>query len=293
MIIGAASHRTLFTAYNAAFQRGFKGVDLVWPKLAEAVKSTTAEEKYPFLGDPPSIREWKGGRHHKPLELKEYSLENKDYEASVVVPVKYIEDDRYGVFTPRFQALGRRVAQFPDRLLFSILAAGFTELCYDGQPYFDDEHPNGRAGVTSNMQAGSGNPWFLFDTEAGMKPLIYQERKPFNLVSKDQPTDEGVYENNEARYGVDGRAAAGYGWWQCAFGSKATLDYASFNAAYKAQAAMVDDEGEPLGIMPRLLVVGPSNREKALEVIKRDRLDNGESNINRDAVEVLLTPWLP
>ncbi|HEJ9874075.1 TPA: Mu-like prophage major head subunit gpT family protein, partial [Pseudomonas aeruginosa] len=47
-----------------------------------------------------------------------------------------------------------------------------------------------------------------------------------------------------------------------------------------------------LGIRPKLLVVPPSLRSQALEVVKAERNAAGATNINRDVVDVLVTPWL-
>ena len=66
-----------------------------------------------------------------------------------------------------------------------------------------------------------------------------------------KPDDEGVFTRAEYRYGTDGRCNVGVGFWQMAFGSKATLDAANFNAAYAAMGAFKDEAGEPLGVMPR------------------------------------------
>ncbi|MCP5016241.1 MAG: hypothetical protein GY938_13360, partial [Ketobacter sp.] len=47
-----------------------------------------------------------------------------------------------------------------------------------------------------------------------------------------------------------------------------------------------------LGVMPKLLVCGPSNRDAALEVVKAERKANGATNTNRNVVDVLVTPYL-
>ena len=96
----------------------------------------------------------------------------------------------------------------------------------------------------------------------------------------------------EFLYGVDGRMNVGYGFHQMAYGSKATLDGTSFNAAFAAMMGQKKKSGQPLGIKPNLLVVGAANRAAALEVVKAERKADGATNINRDAVDVLVTEWL-
>lgn len=59
-------------------------------------------------------------------------------------------------------------------------------------------------------------------------------------------------------HGVDGRANAGYGLWQLAFGSKAELMPANYEAPRAAMMAFKGDEGRPLNIRPNVLVAPPS-----------------------------------
>ena len=64
--------------------------------------------------------------------------------------------------------------------------------------------------------------WFLLDTTKPIKPLIYQQRKAAEFVSKDNPNDDNVFFNKEFVYGVDCRDNVGYGLWQLAYGSDGT-----------------------------------------------------------------------
>ncbi|EGK71980.1 Mu-like prophage FluMu major head subunit [Methyloversatilis universalis FAM5] len=283
--------RNLFTGFKAAFKKGFDGVAPQWDQIATRVPSTTSQEDYAWLGDMPAIREWVGDRVVRGLAESGYTIKNKSYELTVGVKRDKIEDDQYGIYTPLMQDMGQRVRQFPDKLVFGLLKDGFTTLCYDGQYFFDNDHPVGQ-GVVSNVQAGAGNPWFLLDTRHSLKPLIYQERKPFEFIPMVKPDDEMVFTRAEYRYGTDGRCNVGYGFWQMAFASKAALDATNFNAGYAAMGAFKDEAGEPLGVLPNLLVCGPSNREAALTVVKAERNANGATNINRDVVDVLVVPWL-
>jgi phage major head subunit gpT-like protein len=289
--VDATVLRNLYTGFKAAFLRGFDGVAPQWDQIATRVPSTTSQEDYAWLGDMPAIREWVGDRVVRGLSESGYTIKNKTFELTVGVKRDKIDDDQYGIYTPMMQDMGQRVRQFPDKLVFGLLKDGFAALCYDGQYFFDTDHPVGQ-GVVSNVQAGAGNPWFLVDTSHSLKPLIYQERRPFSFVPMTKPDDEGVFTRAEYRYGTDGRCNVGFGFWQMAFGSKATLDATNFNAAYAAMGAFKDEAGEPLGVRARVLVYGPSNRSAALEVIKAERDAFGATNTNKDAVALLEVPWL-
>lgn len=283
--------RNLFTGFKAAFKNGFGGAQPIWDQVATRVPSTTSQEDYAWLGDMPAIREWVGDRVVRGLAESGYTIRNKSYELTIGVKREKIEDDQYGIYTPIMQEMGQSVRQFPDKLVFGLLKDGFSTLCYDGQYFFDTDHPVG-GGTVSNMQAGAGNPWFLLDTSRSLKPLIYQERRPFEFIPMVKPDDEMVFTRAEYRYGTDGRCNVGYGFWQMAFGSKATLDASNFNAAYAAMGGFKDESGQPLGVRARVLVYGPTNRSAALEVIKADRDAFGATNTNKDAVALLEVPWL-
>lgn len=297
MILNAANLKTLNIAFNAAFKSAFAGAETMWPKVATQVPSTTGSEEYGWLGQFPRMREWLGSRVAQSITTHGYTIKNKTFESTVKVPREAIEDDQYGLYTPMISELGSSAAQHPDEMIFSLLQNGFSTTCYDGQNFFDADHPvldaSGNPQSVSNSGGGTGNPWFMLDTSRSIKPLILQMRRPAQFVAKDKPSDDNVFEDNELRYGVDGRWNAGFGFWQMAYGSQQTLDTTAFNAAYAGMAGLNGDYGKPLGIRPKLLVVGASNRASALNIVAVQRNAAGADNINYQAVDVLIVPWLP
>jgi phage major head subunit gpT-like protein len=296
MIINKAGLSGLFVAIKTAFTKGLKDTTTYWQKVATLVPSTTKEEKYTWLGQFPRMREWLGDRQIKNLAAHDYSIKNKKFESSVAIPRDDLDDDSYGVFTPMYEEMGFSAATHPDELVFALLAQGFAKPCYDGQSFFDTDHPVGNEDTgessVSNMQAGADFPWFLLDVNRPLKPIIFQRRRDYAIKAMTKDDDENVFMRDEYRYGVDARVNAGFGLWQLAFGSKATLNADNFDAAIASMMALKSDEGRPLGVNPSLLVVGSSNRAKAKAVIEKENLANGESNTNYKAVEILVVPWL-
>lgn len=61
--------------------------------------------------------------------------------------------------------------------------------------------------------------WYLLDTKKPVKPFIYQERKAPVFVQQDDPQTDAVFMRKKFKYGAEARAAAGYGFWQLAYGS--------------------------------------------------------------------------
>lgn len=299
MIINEQSLSILYIGVKAAFQQGFDGVEPVWPSIATKVSSTTREEHYAWLGQFPRLREWVGDRVIQNLRAYSYTIKNRKFESTIQVLRENIEDDTYGLFAPMFRDMGGAAAVHPDELLFELLASGFTEKCYDGMPFFSENHPTGvnLGSVASNCQkAAEGEekaPWYLLDTSRSIKPFIYQDRRPYELNQMVDPSSPNVFMRSEYLYGIDARANMGFGFWQQAFGSNLELTAENFNAAYTAMTGLKSDEGRTLGIKPKILLCGMSNREKAFYIAKADRLADNVPNPNYQVVDVIVTPYLP
>lgn len=189
MIINQANLGRLFTGYSAAFQRGLGQADPQWQRLATRVPSTTREEKYAWLGQTPNLREWIGDRVIKSIEAHDYSIKNKSWESTIEVGRDDIEDDTFGVYSPLFEEMGRSTAAHPNQLVFNLLSQGFATSCYDGQYFFDTDHPvldeNGATISVSNTGGGSGDAWFLIDDKAGRGRKVTIPARPYLGVNAD------------------------------------------------------------------------------------------------------------
>jgi phage major head subunit gpT-like protein len=291
MIINQANLSNLFIGFKAAFQGAFDGIEPTWQQLATQVSSTTRTEKYAWLGQWPMLREWIGDRQVKNLETHDYSIKNRKFEVTVSVGRDDIEDDQFGVYAPMFAEMGRAAATHPDELVYGLLLNGFEEKCYDGQPFFDSDHPVGNTTV-SNVQHGNGKPWFLLDNARSLKPLIYQKRKEYSFVPRVKEDDDNVFFRNEYIYGVDGRSNVGFGFWHMAFASKGQLNLDNFVAARAAMSKLRSPEGRILAIRPKLLLVGPSLEQAANELIKAERNAAGATNTLHNAIDILVSPYL-
>lgn len=299
---------TLLTALNTGFRREFQAAydaavsEAQYQRLATIVPSTTASNTYGWLGDFPDFREWVGDRVARDMAAHGYSISNKDFESTVSVKRTDIEDDQIGIYAPMMAHMGRMAALFPDRLVFDLLKAGDSTLCYDGQNFFDTNHPvypnvdgTGTAQLVSNMDVPATNPgpaWYLLDTRNVIKPIIFQDRKKPVFTAMTRSDDEAVFTSNIYRYGVDMRCNVGFGFWQQAFMSKQPLTAENFNNAYARMMRMTADGGRPLGIKPNILVVPPELRAAALDIATAERLANGQTNINRGVVDVIVSERL-
>lgn len=297
MELNNANLRAAGVGFNAAFQRGLGMAPSLYTRVATVVNSTTASNEYGWLGKAPRFREWIGDRVINAMANHGYTLKNRSFENTIGVDRDHIEDDNLGIYGPLFEELGASARAFPDELVFGLLKTGFASACYDGQYFFDTDHPvldeDGDIVSRANTDGGSGTAWFLLDVSRPLKPLIYQNRKPFtNLVRKDKEDDDNVFFRKEFIYGADGRCEVGFGFWQQAWGSKQTLNAANYEVARAALTGMKGDYGRPLGLNPSLLVVPPSLEGAAKRIVQSVLVNGGESNPWAGTAEVLVVPWL-
>jgi phage major head subunit gpT-like protein len=290
MIINTANLRTLQTGFNTAFNQAFAEASSQYQQIAMVAPSTTAKETYGWLGQSTGFSEWLGDRQIQNLQAHDYTIKNKDFENTVKIPRNDIEDDSYGVYTPVIAQLGQDAKVHPDELCFGLLKAGFATACYDGQYFFDTDHPVKGQSV-SNSGGGSGTAWYLLDTSRIVKPIIYQPRKPYKFVALTKDDDENVFMRKEFIYGADGRGNVGYGLWQMAYASKQTLDIDSYAAARAAMMSFTGDSGKPLNVKPTLLVVPPALEKAALQILNAEMVGNN-TNVYRGTASLLVTPWI-
>ncbi len=296
MKISSASLDALRVGFSTAYKAGLGQAPSLHKMVATVIPSSTAENRYGWLGKFPNLREWIGDRVINGLAEHDYSVRNKDWELTVGVGRNDIDDDNLGIYTPMFTEMGAAAAALPDRLVFALLKAGFASACYDGQYFFDTDHPvldeAGVAQSVANTDGGSGTPWFLLCTNRALKPLIYQERKAPQFDSLDKPTDQNVFMKKEFLYGVEARSNVGFGFWQMAWGSKQTLNAANYATARAALSGMKGDHGRPLGLQPNLLVVPPALESAGRKILNSEYASGGETNEWKGTAELLVVPWL-
>ncbi|MCF8491364.1 MAG: Mu-like prophage major head subunit gpT family protein [Rhodospirillum sp.] len=274
---------------NTMFNAGLETVEATWPKVAVEAKSTGREEAYPWLSGIPGMREWIGARSINQLAAAEFAIKNRKFEDSLSISIEDLEDDKLGIYGPAIALLAEAAGDLPDELVWPLLPNGLGTLSWDGQYFFDTDHPvtakDGSTTSVSNYGGGAGTPWYLLSTKRVRKPLIFQKRTDVQFARKDKPEDNNVFFQDEVVYGVRMRCNSGYGFWQCAYASQQEMTAANFNAAYAAMQQIPGDHGKHIKTTPNLLVVPPNLREQAVKIIHAEQID-GTTNTNRNLVEI-------
>lgn len=300
---------SLRTGFNAAFAKGKSRAKSQWTIAATLIRSTTASNMYGWLGQYPQLKEWVGPRTIKSMKEYGYTITNKLFEGTVTVPRTAIEDDNLGTYSVLFEEMGYGAATHPDSLVFGVLNKGLSSTCYDGQYFFDTDHPvyenvddTGAVQTVSNLidpAVGSpGKPWYVLDVSRPLKPIIFQERTSPELQVIEDPRQEHVFNYDEYAYGVRYRCNVGFGFWQQAVCCRDILNADNFNKAIELIQSYKASGMRPLGLglggkEGTLLVVPSALNSAAENVIEKQNLAGGESNTCYGKATIINCPWLP
>lgn len=296
MIINDTNLDLVFKGFKTVYDDAFSAAPAHADKVSMSVPSTAREETYGWLGQFPQLREWIGQRHVHNLQAHSFAIKNKKFESTVSVKRDDLADDRIGIFKPMFAEMGWSARQHPERLIFDLLASGFSTMCFDGQPFFSETHPlvdaKEKKVQISNMATGSSPAWFLLDTSRQVRPIVWQVREDYSFTSMTNPDNPTVFLNAEHYYGVHARVNAGFGLWQLAYGSKEDLTPDTYAAARAAMMKFRSDGGRVLGINPTTLVVPPDLERDAMHVVNTENAAGGGTNPWKGTAELIVTPFL-
>lgn len=295
MLVNTENLQALHTMLSAAFAAGLaRPTQTGFEEIAMTVSSNNKSNSYAWVRQIGTLREWVGDRIIEQLSGDTYVLQNKDWERTISVDKNDISDDQYGLYAPLAEDLGMAAMSHRAKLVYDVLAAGETGICYDGQPFFSTAHPSEDGlPAQSNLIAGAEPAWYLADTSRPLKPLVFQLREEIELTALLDPTDPNVFFSKKFIWGASGRYNAGYGFWQTMVKSKKALNETNLAEARAAMRALKNSKGEPLAVVPTTLVVGPSLETTAEKLVTNLVLANGESNVSRGKYRLIVSPYLP
>jgi phage major head subunit gpT-like protein len=297
-------HRTILGAFRDALSAPSV---VEYTAISNQFGSSSTDNLYPFLNDTDGMREWFGDALFEQLKSGRYSITNRKFQKGLTAERDQILDDQGGLAPllashTRIQA--NACMSHPDELVIGeTLAGGETLLCFDGQPFFDNSHPNQNddGGVQDNLIEGASTPWYLFDLSKALKPLVYQLREPLQIAGLTDMSSDSVFHTHTFKWNMWIRDAAGFGPWWTAVKSKEALTEASFRTARTRL------QGFHLGVKDRLvgvekyrsarsrathIMVPLSMEETARKLFGQERLASGETNDIRNAVQILVSNYL-
>jgi phage major head subunit gpT-like protein len=181
-VITRSTLQQTMQGFKTVFMKAFEGATSHADDLAMRVDSASSQEEYRWLGAFPGLSEWLGDRAVRDLTVDGFVLKNRDFEATVAVSRNDVEDDTIGVYAPLFSQLGVNARQHPDELLFTLLADGFARTCFDGQFFFDTDHPNGGRPTWSNHGGASLSAAAFQAARETMMSNVNDEGRPLRVV---------------------------------------------------------------------------------------------------------------
>ncbi len=184
MVITSQSLQGMKSGFNALFNKAYTETTPQYEKVAMVVPSSGADETYGWLGQLPALREWIGEREIHNLTATGYTIKNKDYELTISVGRNDIADDKIGIYSPLFQEMGVSAKMHPDELIFSLFAAGFTNICYDGTAFFSNRHPMTESGngFQSNMGTQKLSPQSYEAARSQMMTIKGESGKSLKII---------------------------------------------------------------------------------------------------------------
>ena len=187
------------------FRRLEQDTGVAWvDQISNLFGSDQASEDYRFLGMSPVLREWVGGRQAKTVNDNNIVLTNVHYEATMEIRVVDARRDKTAQIDARLGELVQRQQAHWASLCSTLLLNAETDLCYDGQAFFDTDHTEGAnttnqsndlaitiSGIPAQVTGSSTNP-----SNEEMQGVILQSITQMLGFVDDQgePMNEGASE---------------------------------------------------------------------------------------------------
>ena len=196
--IGELSSRAILGFYFLALEdhTGDAWVGLV--ANATPFISNQDEEKYGWLGQVPQLREWIGDREAKGLKDQTYTIKNVAYESTLDFTVKDRRQDKTGQLQIRINEQVQRAMSQWSTLLTTLIEDGESNTCYDGEYFFDTDHPVSESTDSATTQSNDLTNAIVLKTAptvAEMADAIFSTISAM-MAFKD---DQGEPMNSEAK----------------------------------------------------------------------------------------------
>lgn len=151
--------QSFFVQSDARYQKAYAAHIPYWDKFAELAPSGTETTIYNWIAQFPKMRKWVGEKVMNNLKARAYPLTNEDWENTYWVDRNKLADDLIGVFDRAPEMQAEVAARWPEDLVTTALINGTTALGFDGQFFFDTDHPvdvdDSSLGTYSNLNATS------------------------------------------------------------------------------------------------------------------------------------------
>ena len=194
MLVKSDIPKLLLAGMRTEFMKAYEVAAKDYEKLATVITSTKSSETYPWLGGVPKMHEWKDERIPQGLLEHNFTIANRDWEASIAVDRNAIEDDQYGQINVRVRELATEAARFFDELGFTLIGQGINTTgtagtiyegvslaCYDAKAFFATNHTEGDSGTQSNRGSSALSATALQAAITAMRKFKNDKGKPAHV----------------------------------------------------------------------------------------------------------------
>jgi phage major head subunit gpT-like protein len=177
----------VFQNFQARWNDAFQKTPSWYLRLATEVNSASRDERYSWMEGLPAMREWIGERYVNNVSARGHVVPNKDFELTVELDRNDIEDDRLGTFSSTIDFMGVQARRWPDQLLKKVMQAGISTTGWDGQYFWDTDHPvnfdNSAMGTYQNRYTGTSLTTANYAAmRAAMSSLVGPDGEMLNVV---------------------------------------------------------------------------------------------------------------
>ncbi len=265
--------------------------------LVSMVSSRTKRALYTWLSQAPSMKLWEGERQIKENSGNEFTVSVSKFELTLGIDADDMADAaEVDSFAGEVAAAGDSAGQHPDTLIWDFLSTqGTTAVGYDGVPLLATNHPLKNGPNYSNLIAGGGQPaWYLLDTRARAKGLIWQVREDYStrVIMAEAEGNTVGFMTDKHLFGVKARVAVAPGDPRRILKSEDALTEANFKTAWTQMREFDGDEGRPVIVTPTVLMVPPSLEFTAKALMNSALVGGGNTNDLAGMATVVVNPYL-
>jgi phage major head subunit gpT-like protein len=159
MLVNMESISAVFVNLKTTFQKAFDAAPSQWQLTAMEVPSTGLSNDYNWIDLFPKFRKWIGEKFIKSLKAHFFSIVNQEWETTISVKKRHLETDQLGIYEMSARSAGHSAKTLPDEIISTAKNEAFASLCFDGQYFYDSDHPVTDAdGVSASVSNVSAEP---------------------------------------------------------------------------------------------------------------------------------------
>ena len=145
-MITASALALLSVEIRDEFRQAFRAqppANVLYPTISRDVPTTSKTVKYTGFGARPGFKLLRDRMAAEGMAQYPYELKDDTYYNLITIEREAVEDDATGQYIAEARAIGEGVVPFYEQKILSLLTSGRTGVCYDGQPFFNDQHTGG------------------------------------------------------------------------------------------------------------------------------------------------------